>query len=178
MTGEKSDIQIRSAAPSDAAAVESVLREAFAEFRASYTDEAFAATTPAAEQIQSRMGEGPVWVAVLDGAVVGTVSVVARGASLYVRGMAVLPSARGLRLGEALLRRAEEFASEQGFERLHLSTTPFLSRAIQLYERAGFTRSDEGPHDLFGTPLFTMKKTLRPPRPHTVNSGGDEAVKR
>jgi GNAT superfamily N-acetyltransferase len=106
------------------------------------------------------MGEGPVWVAVRDGAVVGTVSVVPRGESLYLRGMAVLPAARGRGLGEALLSRVEEFAAAHGYERLWLSTTPFLSRAIRLYERAGFRRSDDGPHELFGTPLFTMEKAL------------------
>jgi len=148
------------AEPADAAAVAAALREAFVEYRASYTAEAFAATTPAAEQIRGRMDEGPVWVAVLDDVVVGTVSVVPRGESLYVRGMAVLPAARGQRLGEALLSHVEEFASAQGFRRLYLSTTPFLSRAIQLYERAGFRRSDDGPHELCGTPLFTMEKIV------------------
>src|SRR5260370_227302 len=43
---------------------------------------------------------------------------------------------------------------------MYLSTTPFLDRAIRLYERFGFQRSDEGPLDLFGTPLFTMTKRL------------------
>jgi short-subunit dehydrogenase len=40
-----------------------------------------------------------------------------------------------------------------------LSTTP-LTRAISLYEQYGFRRSDEGPNNLFGTPLFTMVKVL------------------
>jgi putative acetyltransferase len=160
MTGEKSDVRLRTATPADAPAIESVLREAFVEYRALYTAEAFAATTPAAEQIRSRMDEGPVWVALLGGVVVGTVSVVAREETLYIRGMAVLPAARGRRLGETLLRQAEQFASEQGYGRLWLSTTPFLLRAIQLYERAGFRRSDGGPHELFGTPLFTMEKAV------------------
>jgi ribosomal protein S18 acetylase RimI-like enzyme len=162
VTDESPDIRIRRAAPADAEAVASVLRAAFAEYRDSYTDEAFAATTPAGEQIRGRMDEGPVWVAVRGDVVVGTVSVVPRGDALYVRGMGVLPAARGLRVGEALLRQAEEFASARGHRRLYLSTTPFLSRAIRLYERAGFGRSGDGPHDLCGTPLFTMEKSVEP----------------
>ena len=150
------------AEPADAAAVAAALREAFAEYRASYTAEAFAATTPAAEQVRGRMDEGPVWVALRDEVVVGTVSVVPRGESLYVRGMAVLPAARGLKVGETLLRQVEEFAAAHGHRRLYLSTTPFLSRAIRLYERAGFSQTGEGPHDLHGTPLFTMEKVVRP----------------
>lgn len=160
MTDESPESQIRRAAPADAADIEAVLREAFAEYRASYTDEAFAATTPAREQIQSRMDEGPVWVAVRGDVFVGTVSVVPRGESLYVRGMGVPPAARGQRVGEELLKQAEEFAAAHGHTRLYLSTTPFLTRAIRLYERAGYRRSDEGPHELCGTPLFTMEKAV------------------
>jgi ribosomal protein S18 acetylase RimI-like enzyme len=74
--------------------------------------------------------------------------------------MAVLPSARGQRIGELLLGHIQTLAISQGFKRLLLSTTPFLTRAIQLYERSGFQKTDEGPHDLFGTPLFTMVKNL------------------
>jgi GNAT superfamily N-acetyltransferase len=164
MPGDKSDIQIRAAGPDDARAIAAALLESFAEYRDLYTDEGFAATTPASEQVLSRMGEGPVWVAACDDLIVGTVSVVPRGESLYVRGMAVLPSARGRRVGEALLRTVEEFARAQGHTRLFLSTTPFLSRAIKLYERAGFRRVDEGPQDLCGTSLFTMEKEAGPSR--------------
>ncbi len=60
------------------------------------------------------------------------------------------------------MSHVENVASEHGFRRLFLSTTPFLTSAIRLYERWGFQRSDEGPHDLHGTPLFTMVKILRP----------------
>ncbi len=49
---------------------------------------------------------------------------------------------------------------EQNAERLFLSTTPFLTHAIRLYEHAGFQRNAEGSPDLFGTPLFTMVKPL------------------
>ena len=37
-------------------------------------------------------------------------------------------------------------------------TTPFLSSAIRLYEGFGFRRTNDGPQELLGTPLFTMKK--------------------
>ena len=77
--------------------------------------------------------------------------------------MAVLPTARGQGVGELLFRHVESFASAQGHKRLFLSTAPFLARAIRRYENLGFQRSSEGPHDLFGTPLFTMLKSLSLP---------------
>lgn len=69
---------------------------------------------------------------------------------LYIRGMAIVPNARGKRIGVTLLQQAESFGLERGIRRLFLSTTPFLFRAITLYENYGFTKSPSGPHDLFG----------------------------
>jgi ribosomal protein S18 acetylase RimI-like enzyme len=154
------DIQVRAAGPEDATAIAAVLAAAFVEFESEYTPQALAATTPTAEQIRPRFNEGPVWVALLDDAIVGTVSAVPKGERLYVRSMGVLPTARGHGIGGLLLRQVESFAAEGGYTSLFLSTTPFLDGAIALYERFGFRRSREGPHDLFGTPLFTMVKKL------------------
>ena len=154
-------IQIRLATLNDLASLASVIHTSFVEYRSLYTDKGFAATTPAFEQLLERFNEGPIWVATNDDGLLGTVSAVARGDDLYIRGMAVLPQARGLGLGVLLLKTAEDFALAQGYERLILSTTPFLSQAIRLYERYGFERTADGPHDLYGTPLFTMVKDLR-----------------
>jgi GNAT superfamily N-acetyltransferase len=136
------------------------LFESFAEYESLYTPAGFAATAITPEQITNRIAEGPVWVAVLGKKIVGTVSVIPKGDALYIRAMAVLPSARGQRIGELLLAHVEQFAATEGFQRLLLSTTPFLDRAIRLYEHFGFRRTDEGPHELFGTPLFSMEKTM------------------
>jgi serine-type D-Ala-D-Ala carboxypeptidase len=151
-------IEIRLATPDDAAAVSDVMREAFAEHVPQYTAGAIDATVLDAERMAARMREGPVWVGVHRGAIVATASAVARDGGLYVRGMGVRLSARGRHLGERLLRTIERHAREERIARMFLSTTPYLLRAIALYERFGFRRSEEGPRDLFGTPLFTMEK--------------------
>jgi putative acetyltransferase len=151
-------IQIRRAEPHDAAAVAKILYEAFVEYEPLYTREGFAATGLNAQQVLARISEGPVWVAERDAEAVGTVAAVARGGSAYMRGMAVLPSTRGSRVGARLLEVVEQWAAEQGYTRIFLSTTPFLHAAIRLYESHGFVRTDEDPHDLYGTPLFTMEK--------------------
>ena len=152
--------QIRRAVPDDAAQIASALYNSFAGYESSYTPEAFAATISTPDQIRERMNEGPIWVALQNGRIVGTVSAVPKAEALYIRGMAVDPAARRKGLGHELLECVEEFAAHNGFNRLFLSTTPFLSSAIRLYEKHGFGRSNDGPDGLFGTPLFTMVKHL------------------
>lgn len=153
-------IKITLATIKQASSIAITLREAFLEYEALYTLQAFAATTPTAEQIENRWSEGPVWVAMQDEKMIGTVAAVPKGESLYVRSMAIIQTARGQGVGKLLLEETERFARETSFRRMFLSTTPFLDRAIKLYEHFGFTRTEDGPHELFGTPLFTMEKTL------------------
>jgi len=157
-------IRVRRATGEDAAAIASVLAEAFAPYRRLYTEEAWRATTPDAEGVRARLGEGPCWVAV-DGAVagapvVGTASVVERAGEHYLRGMAVRPSAGGRGAAGLLMGAVEAHGVGAGVGVLTLCPTPFLERAIRLYERAGFVR-DPGPGpDLHGTPLISMTKRL------------------
>lgn len=153
---------IRMAVREDASLIASVLYRSFDEYRSSYTNEAFLATTPTKEEIEDRMSEGPAWVFILADEMVGTVAAVVRGQGLYVRSMAVVPEARGGRIGAMLLKEVEHFALANGCQHLFLSTTPFLTRAIRLYEQFGFRRTAEGPHELFETPVFTMVKILKP----------------
>jgi ribosomal protein S18 acetylase RimI-like enzyme len=149
----------RLARPSDAGAIASTLRAAFAAFEGLYTPLAFAATTPTPEQVTYRFHEGPIWLVEQEGRVLGTVSVVPRTDELYIRSMAVHPAARGQGTGARLLRTVEDFAASQGYRRLVLTTTPFLAGAIRLYERAGFRRTGEEA-DLFGTRLVWLAKDL------------------
>jgi GNAT superfamily N-acetyltransferase len=153
-------IEIRLATPEDAPAIAAILYDAFVEVKSLYTDGGFSATTPNAAQILVRMNEGPAWLALGNKVAVGTVAALVKAESAYIRGMAVLPSARASGVGAALLRHVEDWAASQGCSRVFLSTTPFLSAAIRLYEKFGFQRTGEGPHELAGTPLFTMEKKL------------------
>ncbi len=155
------EVEIRTAEPIDTVEIASVLAESFAGYESLYTADAYAATTPKSNVIRDRFGKGEMWVAVLDEKVVGTVSVVPENESLYIRSMAILPTARGNEIGEQLLTKIEDYAVANGYRRLFLSTTPFLHRAISLYENFGFQTNDEPPHELYGTPLITMAKSLQ-----------------
>lgn len=155
-------IEIRLATPQDAEAISRILHDSFVEFESQYTPQGFAATTPQPEQILVRMKDGPVWIALDAGTPVGTVAALAKPDSLYMRGMAVLPSARGSRAATQLLTQVEHWAAQHNHSRITLSTTPFLHAAIRFYEKHGFRRIAQGPLDLFDTPLFAMDKKLAP----------------
>lgn len=171
-----SNVLIRSAIMDEATVIASMLYQAFVEFEPLYTPAAFAATTPTPDQIRKRWSEGPVWVVIEGSQLVGTVSAVLKAEGLYVRSMAVLPSHRGQGIGHVLLQALEQFANTQHIQRMFLSTTPFLTGAIGLYERFGFQRSNDTPHELFGTPLFSMLKPLGPAN-HMSQGGTNIPIK-
>lgn len=154
-------MRIRRAVAVDAPEIAEVLRQSFREFEALYTPKGFAATTPDPAQVQQRMQEGPAWIALCEDRVVGTASAVLKGGKgLYVRGVAVVPLVRGQGIAESLMNEVESFARQNGCGRMFLTTTPFLTAAIRLYERLGFMRVPNGIADLFGTPLIKMQKDL------------------
>ena len=153
-------VHIQRASEADARAIASVLRQAFAEFEPLYTTRAFAATVLGTDGVSARLQEGPAWIATCQGHLAGTAAAVRKSTGIYVRGMAVVPAARGFGIGRRLLTEAESFAQVSGAGRLFLSTTPFLIGAIRLYQKFGFQPTGEKPHDLFGTPLVTMEKRL------------------
>lgn len=154
-------LRIRRALAADAAEIAAVLSQSFREFEALYTPDGFAATTPDPAQVGQRIQEGPAWIAICEGRIAGTASAVLKGdKGLYVRGVAVVPSARGRGIAESLMNEVESFARQNGCGRMFLTTTPFLNAAIRLYERLGFMRVPNGTADLYGTPLIKMQKDL------------------
>ncbi len=158
---ESRNISIRFAMQKDAESISAVLYQSFIEYKPLYTPEAFSVTTPDAIQVLKRMQEGPIWVALLNQKVVGTISGVEKNIGLYIRGMGIIPEARGNKIGWKLLEQVEAFAIEKEIKKLFLITTPFLERAICLYEQFGFQLSSEEPHELLGTLLFTMDKLIK-----------------
>ena len=127
--------EIRLATEDDAAAIAEVLVAAFSPNREHYTPEAFAAVTPTPEAVVERFAEGPMWVAELDGEVVGTVSLTTEPEGLYVRSMAIKPSAQRLGIGKRLLDVIDDHWAASGHERI------FYIRATSFPARRSSTRS-------------------------------------
>ena len=157
------EINLRFALPEDAAAIEHVLRVAFDEFSTDYTPEALRYVTPTSDEIVGRFAEGPIWVAETQQSdIVGTVSIVPEPDWVYIRSMAVLPTAQGHGVGGKLLQAIEQYAAENGFETLFLYTTHFSTDAIRLYEKYGYIRGRETTAEEWcGTPGLEMWKYLK-----------------
>jgi N-acetylglutamate synthase-like GNAT family acetyltransferase len=154
----ENSVNIARAEKKEAATIANILYQSFIEFKHLYTDKAFAATAITSDQVIKRMEEGDIWIAVMDKNIIGTSATVVKPDGLYIRGMAVLPQARGHKTGHRLLAHIEQNARQNGHRRLFLSTTPFLHSAIRLYEQFGFKRTNERLYDFYGTELFNMEK--------------------
>jgi GNAT superfamily N-acetyltransferase len=83
-------------------------------------------------------GEG-LWMAELDGRVVGAITLRDLGGGLARLGhLALLPEARGSGAGRRLFDTVVAAAREAGYERLELLTFSDLAAARELYRRGGF----------------------------------------
>jgi GNAT superfamily N-acetyltransferase len=83
-------------------------------------------------------GEG-LWMAELDGRVVGAITLRDLGGGLARLGhLALLPEARGSGAGRRLFDTVVAAAREAGYERIELLTFSDLATARELYRRGGF----------------------------------------
>src|SRR5437667_12899938 len=99
-------VRIRKAKQGDSAAIELLLRESFREYKPAYTPQAFDITTPGKHEIENRIKEWTVWVALHANLIVGTVSAHPESAALHIRSMAVRPSMDGQGIGSLMRPRA------------------------------------------------------------------------
>ena len=100
----------------------------------------------------ARIESAIVFVATLDGAVVGSVTLappatrfvdVARSDEAEVRMLAVAPEARGRGIADALMEACERQARAAGLSGVVLSTDPGMHAAHRLYGRRGYRREPE-----------------------------------
>ena len=103
--------------------------------------------------------EGEILVAVEDHRVLGMVAYHRHDASrcemkrLYVR-----PQARGLHLGETLVKEIISHAQTAGYKEMVLDTIQPLKSAIHLYEKHGFVRCNPYYDNPMNDVIYMMKK--------------------
>jgi GNAT superfamily N-acetyltransferase len=96
-----------------------------------------------------KRGESVIFVAVVDGAIVGFTQLYPLFSSVSLKRLWLLndlfvtPNARGSGAGRALLARAERHAVETGAKGLTLTTQDTNLTAQRLYEACGWTKDEE-----------------------------------
>ena len=94
------------------------------------------------------------WIAELDGLRAGCVFCVAADqTTAKLRILLALPAARGLGIGNALVRTCIDFARRAGYARLELWTNDVLVAARRTYLANGFRLISEEPHHSYGADL-------------------------
>jgi len=136
------DVLIRTIEPGDNAALATIVRNTLKEFGANHPGTVYYdPSTDALFELFQTPGS-IYYVALINNTLVG-------GAGIYpseglpadtceLVKMYLLPAARGKGLGSRLIEKALAFAREAGYQKVYLETMPELSKAISVYEKAGF----------------------------------------
>ncbi|MBS0502614.1 MAG: MarR family transcriptional regulator [Proteobacteria bacterium] len=99
-------------------------------------------------------GHEQCWVAERAGVMAGSVFLVDAGEGVaQLRLLYVEPWARGLGIGQDLVRRCVEFARAAGYREMMLWTHTVLTSARRIYEAAGMRITEVETHSEFGEPV-------------------------
>jgi GNAT superfamily N-acetyltransferase len=116
---------------------------------------------PLAEFVKSNRPRERLWLAEMDGRLVGCVAIVGATETIaQLRWYLVDPSARGQGLGRRLLNEALAFSRQNGYTSIILWTVSALTTAARLYQRAGFAKVEEKPAFQWGVAVVEEKYRL------------------
>ncbi len=134
-----------------------------AEYGFDHRFEAYVAETLGEFGRTARSGRDRLWLAELDGRLVGSIGVVGREHDeAQLRWVLVHPDARGRGSGRRLVGEALAFCRTAGYRSVYLWTVHPLAEAARLYLRAGFVLTEEKPREpMWGTTLSEQRYDLR-----------------
>jgi GNAT superfamily N-acetyltransferase len=94
------------------------------------------------------------WIAEKDGENIGAVFIVKADENVAkLRLLIVDPRARGLGVGKKLVSECTRFCREKGYKKITLWTNSILTAARHIYQKEGYNRVAEEPHNSFGHDL-------------------------
>lgn len=100
-----------------------------------------------------KFGREQCWIAEREGRMLGSVFLVEEEAeTARLRLLYVEPEARGMGVGQALVKRCTAFAREAGYRRIVLWTHAVLESARRIYAAEGYRIVETHTHDDFGKP--------------------------
>ncbi len=107
-------------------------------------------------------GREKLWLLEKDGALVGSIAIVAASESqAQLRWLLLDSSLRGKGLGNMLVKEAVTFSRVSGYSGIVLWTVSTLTAATTLYRRAGFTLTEQKTHELWGAVRTEERYDLR-----------------
>lgn len=142
------DLMIRPAGDSELDIVASMTVDAYAEYAARMSPDAWSPFAQDIANVRGRLGDGQLLVAEKAGDIVGAVTLYRhwRGAqegSAAVRLLAVSPDHRSEGIGRALMEHCIDVARSDGKRRLVVTITQEMEQVRDLNERLGFERAED-----------------------------------
>ena len=108
--------------------------------------------------------DGRLLLVEVDGEIAGTISLrkIRRDCG-EIKRMYIKPEFRGEKLGNLMIEKVISISEENGFSKLFLDTSLFMSSAVSLYKKFGFKETDFYPEcivpkELWGKWIFMMKE--------------------
>jgi N-acetylglutamate synthase-like GNAT family acetyltransferase len=103
-----------------------------------------------------------LWLAERDRQIVGSIAIVGQlQRTAQLRWFFVHPDYRRRGIGKQLLSEALQFCKEKKFKAVSLWTTSELDTARHLYTRAGFSKTEETAHTIWGKAVVEERYELR-----------------
>jgi len=138
-----------------------ILIEAFEPYKKDFTLKGYKAAILNPDEFKKRIIENifMVFVITLNKRIIGTVSILHKTDSFYIRSMAVHPDYQNKGIGFFILENISNFAKKEKIKKLSLESFKPLFKAVRFYEKYGFKKTGII-KDLCGNEIFEMIKEL------------------
>ena len=130
------------------------------EYGFDHTFEAYVAK-PLAEFIRNASSRERIWLVDSDGILMGSIAIVKHSETeAQLRWFLLHPDLRGIGLGKKLIEDAAGFCRDSQYQKVFLWTVSQLEAAAQLYQKTGFTLTEQVTHSIWGQLLTEQRYDL------------------